>query len=556
MTPFKKPSGRIGSTKSKTGCDTCKSVFIYPQLQFHGTNYLQPRARRIRCGEEKPHCVKCTSTGRQCSYASLKPSPEIVGSPQSQITREFSHLAARERRAFEYYFHQAGPSLSGVLDLSFWRGSVLQICRLEPAVWDAIISLSALYERPPIHGSAPFALINGPAAVRHAYHHEALVWYSRSLTALQKRINQGVADLTVSLITCILFIAIELLQGNRNAALTLYRQGAQMMVSAMASVGGPSDHKTCINRGFLVSAVKPIFRRLGTWVLINNGIMEDSRGLDLIILDEHFTSMDDARNVLCGIVAEMKTLNLATRAHWKKPTDTRRREAFALVARQGQLENRLHHWHRLFKTSKFRTISHPQPVAGSDTGETALLYMTYISVLIETRTCLNTDQAAYDDYELEFAQILDCASTAIAATRNSDGKQPPFLFEMGVFLPLFVAALKCRSPQLRRQALRYMWDAPPAQGLFMCDPAAYVVALIVILEEDPTSVLQEGSDVWEALAKPGCRPAPRDRIWDFRVSSQASQDGTMQGWLHYTLRNWDCEDGEIQFVERSLPFPS
>ena len=81
---------------------------------------------------------------------------------------------------------------------------------MEPTIWDAIISLNALYERPPIHES-PLRLINGPAAVRHHSYREALVWYSRSLVVLQQRIDQGTADLSVSLISCLLFIAIELL---------------------------------------------------------------------------------------------------------------------------------------------------------------------------------------------------------------------------------------------------------------------------------------------------------------------------------------------------------
>lgn len=70
---------------------------------------------------------------------------------------------------------------------------------MEPAVWDAIISLSALYEHPPLNETPQFLLINAPAVVRSQTHREALVWYSRSLVVLQQRINQGTANLGVSL---------------------------------------------------------------------------------------------------------------------------------------------------------------------------------------------------------------------------------------------------------------------------------------------------------------------------------------------------------------------
>jgi len=69
------------------------------------------------------------------------------------------------------------------------------------------------------------ALINNPADVRHDYHQEALVWYSRSLAALQRRINQGIADLTISMISCVLFIAIELFQGNKQLPLRYVNKG-------------------------------------------------------------------------------------------------------------------------------------------------------------------------------------------------------------------------------------------------------------------------------------------------------------------------------------------
>lgn len=145
------------------------------------------RIRRVRCGEEKPHCLRCSSTSRQ----SLQPGP---ASTHNRVERPLqqnaalSSAASRKRRAFEFYFHQAGPALSGNLDLEFWIDSLLQICRLEPLVWDAIIYL------------------------------------------------------TLSLIGCILFIAIKLLQGSRKAAMALYNRGAELLGNVMAFGGHSMGH--------------------------------------------------------------------------------------------------------------------------------------------------------------------------------------------------------------------------------------------------------------------------------------------------------------------------
>ncbi|CAI7588091.1 unnamed protein product [Penicillium glandicola] len=514
MSSSAKRPGRLGSTKSKTGCDTCK-------------------IRRVRCGEEKPHCLRCTSTGRGCGYSTgpLK----TIGRPQLDLTR-FSCEGSRERRAFEYYFHKAGPSLSGALDKAFWGGSVLQLCRVEPLVWDAIISLSALYERPPIHETSPWLLINDPAAVRHQYHQEALVWYSRSLALLQQRINQGRADLMVCLISCILFIAIELLQGSRKGAQILYKQGAQLIFGASSTATST------------IAAVEPIFRRLGTWVFIANGLSEENWDLHLAVSDERFTSTEEARNVLCSIVAEMKALNIDSKAYIHQTTDGRLHEVSELVARQQRLKTRLAQWYRLF--TQLKPIHDP-----NIDGATALLLMTYTSVFVETEAMLDFDQSIYDAYESKFAQIIELAPTAVAWTRSSEGKQPPFMFEMGVFLPLFITALKCPFPELRRQALRYMAQAPPAQGMFMCTPTAHIVAILIGLEENPDNLPGKVSEVYELLAKPGHIPPPQYRTCDFSVASVMDEKGKMRNWLNYTLHHFD-EEGRIQVIEKKVLFPT
>ncbi|KAJ6031852.1 Protein of unknown function DUF3468 [Penicillium herquei] len=518
-------------TKSKSGCDTCK-------------------ARHVKCGEEQPHCQRCVSTKRRCSYtrpASDSPQRQL-GLFQDFLLRERPVISAqRERRAFEYYYYQAGPALCGVLDPVFWRTSVLQMCRNEPAIWDAIISLSALYERPPIHETSPFRLINNPAEVEHPHHHEALVWYSRSLATLRQRMENGSADLSVLLVSCILFIAIELLQGNRQAALTLCRQGADMVISAFRPTDHTSQNKASINRQFLISVINPIFRRLGTWALITDGDPNNHRSLNSIYMDMQLSSIDEARNILHGIVADMKILNVDTKSHWSCSLEERIRGGLVLILieRQRNLRERLNRWHK-----SFISLFHDE-----HDGNTALLLMTYTGLLIEIETCLCHDQMLYDSYEAEFAQIIHYAPTAIASTRYN-GSQPPFLFETGVFLPLFITALKCRFPQIRRHALQFLHEAPPAQGLFLCRPAAHAVAVIVELEEggNPADLdwIQGPGDL---ISKSGCVPPSESRIWDFSVSSDKDLQGMTQKWLHYRLREFGNPNGDIRFIQRTVLFP-
>ncbi|OQE16833.1 hypothetical protein PENFLA_c026G06331 [Penicillium flavigenum] len=136
-------------------------------------------------------------------------------------------------------------------------------------------------------------------------------------------------------------------------------------------------------------------------------------------------------------------------------------------------------------------------------------------VFIKTEVMLYSDQGVYNVYESEFAQIIGLAPTTLAWTRKPEGKQPPFMFEMGVFLPPFITGLKCPLPELRRQALRYMAQAPPAQGLFMCIPAAHIVAILIGLEENPTTCREQPLKYI---------PLAQYRICNFSVSSVMDEE--------------------------------
>lgn len=194
------------------------------------------------------------------------------------------------------------------------------------------------------------------------------------------------------------------------------------------------------------------------------------------------------------------------------------------------------------------------PAADDVDGLTSLLLMTYISIMIETKTSLIPSELAYDAYESEFAQILEYAPKAINATRNLDGSQPYFMFEMGVFLPLFVTALKCRFPQLRRRALRFLQEAPPVQGLCMCSPVVQIIATMVFLEESPGAVSSEAGTVEELLAGSGRIPATHNRIRTFDVSSDVNCEGKTENKLKYMI--YASGSSEKNFlVERVVVLP-
>jgi hypothetical protein len=420
-------------------------------------------------------------------------------------------------------------------------------------VWDAVISLSTLYERPPIHDISQFSLIHNPADVRHNYHKEALVWYSRSLAALQRRINQGAVDLTISMISCVLFIAIELLQGNKIAAVALYKQGAQLLASA-TSIAPPDN-------GFelLMNIIFPIFHRLGAQFLIStDGALYDSWTTYQTKMPKTFTTVNEARNALSNLVSEWKTLNRDVSAHLKTLDDSNCPDITALTARQERLKSSLGDWYTSFISMVPAQNGNSYPAAEVADEFTSLLLMTFISILIETQTSLTFNEMIYDEYEAEFAQILQYAPKAINATRCPDGSQPSFMFEMGIFLPLFITALKCRFPKLRRQALASLLDAPPVQGLCMCTPVVDLIATIILIEENLV-VQNESTSLADLLVSSGSLPTVDKRISRFSVSSDMNNE-ERENRLHFTIyvsdiegNNWPLEATMLLPLLRDRP---
>ncbi|KAI9035785.1 Zn(II)2Cys6 transcription factor [Aspergillus affinis] len=483
------PVGSIARMRSKSGCRTC-------------------RTRRVKCGEERPECHRCSSTGRKCDYVALMalhPAPRAYSIETSPVQRE--------RRAFEYYYYRAAPALSDALDLSFWRGAVLQISRSEPAVWDAVVALSTFYRFPvDLQAGLPQSL--GQALLpRTRSQQEGLGWYSRSLTSIQSRILRGKADLAVALVSCVLFLCIEVLQGNVQAVMALYRHGMRLILSASTE-----RLKHFVPLGLAAG----VFERLGPLAQMMGGLsyLPDHSTILANVQDVH-VSLGAARDTLYALVTRWKNLD----DDWKAVRhDANTRQAAGpgdmFRSRQSSLEHKFVAWYQRFKSMDevARYIDGSNPKSGPlalHEGIIASLLITYTTFLLSTQTCLSLSESVYDAYESEFAQIVAHAPVALTATAMEDGHQPPFVFDMGVAMPLFVTALKCRIPSLRRQALELQLRGPPRQSLYVGASAAGLLAALIVLEETPDSTSEiRATELW---SRPGCVPREENRVVDFSL---------------------------------------
>ncbi|KAJ5774725.1 hypothetical protein N7457_009621 [Penicillium paradoxum] len=456
--------GRIGAMKSRSGCTTCK-------------------IRKVKCGEEKPSCLRCTSTGRKCDYESgaiSTPSP-----PQSLIPTLSSspNSARRERRAFEYYFQHAAQYLSGGMNIDFWTSVVPQICRTEPAVWDAIITISTLFEYP--DQSLDFTFLRLGQKRSHALNQtqkDALGWYSRSISTIHSQIEHGRADPYVALISCVMFICVEAIQGRVEEALQLLRQGFTLIPDLRMKINLAAVSAT--KAALLEDTIIPIFLRLNTIALAISG----TQASDLFSFTEgkenKFTSLAPARQGIITLAAEGMLFQREAELHLEAVGGEANVSQEFLI-RQNDLKSRLANWLHAYTELCTTLCQNPSHLAYTE--PTLLVYHAAASIFVACS--LTQHETIYDAYLLDFRCIIDNSILVLNTLLRPNGAPSPFTFEMGVGLPLYLTATKCRHPILRRRALQLLQQAPPVQGFYKCPPGIALAGHLMALEESYASTL-------------------------------------------------------------------
>ncbi|KAF7177298.1 hypothetical protein CNMCM7691_005188 [Aspergillus felis] len=486
----KRRDRRDGADPSLSSCqlwlkiDNDRQKYPLSQNILRANSLAERIIRKIKCGEERPNCIRCTSTGRKCEYTSPAPSRHASTSASSVVPVLDRPLSVSpsgvwlERRAFAHYSQHAASLIAGGLDVDFWRGVVPQVCRSEPAVWDAINAISALFENPDPCFDPVWLRQNNNGWELRPSHSDALRWYSRSLANMRRQIDRGSVDMNVALISCILFICIETLQGRVEEALRLYHQGVSLIFELRA---GGTRIGSYTNRTLLEDTIFPIFLRLGTIALSISGVPVS--GL-LNEIQGHtankFSSLSSARLAMTALAAEgmifQRTVeeHFATKGH-KCPLP------LAFKRKQEDIQKRLAEWHRAY--TNLVNSSDPSELPSS---VTSLLLSFHAATSIITAVSTEQLEIAYDAYLPQFRLIVEQSAVHLETSAGPNGRQPPFTFEMGPGLSLFLTAIKCRDPWLRRRALQLLRMAPPMQGLYKCPPGATLAEAFMNLEESGT----------------------------------------------------------------------
>ncbi|KAL9114649.1 MAG: hypothetical protein Q9227_001327 [Pyrenula ochraceoflavens] len=504
---------------------------LKPGLKEFSAAYPIHRIRKVKCDENRPSCLKCSSTGRTCDgYGLTVPSlptrrskpggSEILGNLSG---RNISTLKAdaTELRAFDFFVRGAAPLISGSLDDSFWFGPVLQLSRKEPVIWDAVIALSCLCEYPWLSNLPAIEATTGKKPMSD-HNLRAMKWYSRAMHRLQKDFSSRPPDFNVVLLSCILFIAIEFFQNNYTAALTLYGTGGKLLNSRPESANGS------LVSSLVDETMPPMFTRMGTFGTISGrhhpGELQWQSNAMVNGVTHPLTAI---RIRLHNVLSEIHPFIV-------KATTTRlsphlgASEYAVLRATQERLMGEMLSWHSELINSGF----HPDHGAsGEDAEISSLLLMYYASAFAWIGTCLERTESAWDKYHYLFKSLVRYADLGLRAVKEPVLIGPANTFDDGVLGPLHLAGNKCRIRKVRRRVVELLHRPPFSEIKDKHIPVPSIIRKAIEIEEENLPPYTGSSDTDNLL------PPEEDRINDMvlMLEQQKDREGPPRIKLRYKV---------------------
>jgi hypothetical protein len=385
------------------------------------------------------------------------------------------------------------------LDVDFWRTIVPQVCRSEPAVWDAMISISSLFETPdpgpdlvPLRRDHPRRL--------NQNQRDALSWYSRSVSAVRQGIERGGVGVFTGLITCVLFICIEALLGDLEESLHLFNQGVHLIQAIRNRMD--CGTLTSTEASLLEETIVPIFVRLGAVTLHNladqtSVLLRESESEST--QEVNFVSLRSAREAIVLLSAEIHMFERVCEQDLEQSHACHISQT--LMTRQRTLSDKLQSWHTAFTRLMASLRTNDQ------LGTCALLLAYYEMLFVILGVCVSPSRITTDIYTPNFQNMIEQSSIALKGSARFDGSQPPFTFEISVGLPLFFTCVRCRDPSIRRTALAMLRRAHRVLGLHNRDQGIVLIEAIVMIEEkNGTSIDQAQSTSSPVTAKANDTP--------------------------------------------------
>lgn len=472
----------------------------YPlYLYFLGRMIAYPeyRIRKIKCDEAQPSCNRCTSTGRICDGYGIWSSGRDADSRRSIRPKAhddvalhpvyFTALAAseEERSCFEWFKCRTTKKVQGAFIWYFWDTLVVQVSSSEPAVLHAALALSSVHRLNGVEDTIRNVKIRD--SIPDKQEEFTLRQYTKAIGHLQPHFSaKDMASIRVALITCALFICLDLFRGHYTTALAHLHSGLKLLRN-IRNYSGMWDE------GLMVptSSGEPIddwiaetFFRLHLQArLFNQGSSYPRvllKPVEYEVMPIKFQSMYQARKHLDRLLEEIVYLTERGKLQGWSTDEMTRPE---IVDRQSFLQETLTSWFDIYKASRASLIAEfDGPVHGKFVYD--LLHLYHIMAIIMAHACLwPTCESIFDLHADNFMSMITIAITLRRAPSSDSNGMSRSVADMAWIPPLYYIAIKCRIHRIRLHAIKLLRSSSHKEGIWDGAISACIAQKVMETEE-------------------------------------------------------------------------
>lgn len=377
-------------------------------------------------------------------------------------------------------------------DADFWNRFVIPASMAEPALRHAMVAVGIFAEQREIPHDDKTAIwwvettgdysVSASVPVRRRGPDDnalvALSNYNKSISLLTKLVSSSHNTTDVVLLTCILFICVELLRGDDEAAFRHFKGGMTIIMDMASQIESSTHQAMMVER--VKTSIQPVFNRLEMLSALFGNNASWPYPVDLSkSIPATFSSVGQARDSMVHL------MNLCLRFVQTIQMLEYEPSAIPLSASDEQtaLLKHLQLWRSRFSTFQ---SNHVHKMAPDDSYAANVLEIQRIVAYTWVSTAMNPFQCAHDSHIPVYtaAVVLAEQLSDFASTRNKRaGEANNFLLDVEIVGPIYWVCVKCREPAVRRRAIAVLRNLQRREGMWDSRIAATVADRVVTIEE-------------------------------------------------------------------------
>jgi hypothetical protein len=331
----------------------------------------------------------------------------------------------------------------------------------------------------------------------------ALKQSNKAIRLLRTHISTAPRSGETVLMACVLFICLEIFQGNFEAALMHLDSGMKVLGSWLRDERSFCRGMTVSrpSRTFIESSLIPVFARLDIQASTDFGsrplhceiVLKDLDISKTPPMPAAFSSVTEASDSLVGLVYHM--FHLQQVAHdllnptgagspYKSPEGLVVMFMTARQEKRAQLDLWLAALNSLLQNSSSN-------LSLRDLRGCILLKVQYLFVAIMLGASGANDETMFDNYTADFRQMIKLVESLLvpSALTEQPGQKPSYLFDTQIIPPLYIAVCRCRHPELRRRALYLLLKLKSREGIWDSEQVAAVGKWVIEKEEEGLEII-------------------------------------------------------------------